>query len=147
LLHTMLLFGAMVICRIPLSAAAWVNRLFVPVYVKYGSPEVPVTIGLLAKTGTTRAARAPYGPSNVQRWPTSTTKVHLWDPIWQRPFSLSILRGECQLGYCPTSWRMRERMRNMQSLWTFCIMDSATSAVSWLGRFPLYLKELHLPRL
>ncbi|KAK4452272.1 hypothetical protein QBC34DRAFT_456276 [Podospora aff. communis PSN243] len=50
LLHTMLLFGAMVICRIPLSAAGWVNRFFVPVYVKYGHPEAHVTLGLLAKT-------------------------------------------------------------------------------------------------
>ena len=50
LLDTMLLFGAMVICRIPLSAAGWANRLFVLVSVKYGHPEAPVTIGLLAKT-------------------------------------------------------------------------------------------------
>ena len=47
LLRTMLLFAAMVTCRIPLSAAAWVNRLFVPVYVQYG--ESFMTLGLLAK--------------------------------------------------------------------------------------------------
>ena len=43
----MLLFAAMVNCRIPLSAAGWVNRLFVPVYVGY-SKEL-ITVGLLAR--------------------------------------------------------------------------------------------------
>lgn len=47
LVRTMLLFAAMVICRIPLSAAGWVNRLFVPVYIQYG--ESLMTLGLLAK--------------------------------------------------------------------------------------------------
>ena len=47
LLRTMLLLAAMVNCRVPLSAAAWVNKLFVPVYVQYG--ESLITIGLLAK--------------------------------------------------------------------------------------------------
>lgn len=47
LLRTMLLFAVIVICRIPLSAAAWVNRLFVPVYVQYG--ESLMTFNLLAK--------------------------------------------------------------------------------------------------
>ncbi|KAL2181161.1 uncharacterized protein P884DRAFT_304022 [Thermothelomyces heterothallicus CBS 202.75] len=32
-LRMMLLFAAMFTCRIPLSAAGWVNRLFVPVRV------------------------------------------------------------------------------------------------------------------
>ncbi|KAL2170811.1 hypothetical protein VTG60DRAFT_4380 [Thermothelomyces hinnuleus] len=48
LLRTMLLFAAMITCRIPLSAAGWVNRLFVPVHVVYG--EALVAIGLLART-------------------------------------------------------------------------------------------------
>jgi len=47
LLRTMLLFAAMVVCRIPLSAAAWVNRLFVPIYVQY--VDLGVTLGLLTK--------------------------------------------------------------------------------------------------
>ncbi|KAI0380793.1 hypothetical protein F5Y04DRAFT_256723 [Hypomontagnella monticulosa] len=47
LLRTMLLFAAMVVCRVPLSAAGWINRLFVPVYVQYG--EVLLTLGLMAK--------------------------------------------------------------------------------------------------
>jgi len=47
LLHTMLLFAAMVNCRIPLSAACWVNRLFVPVCVGY-SKEL-TTVGLIAR--------------------------------------------------------------------------------------------------
>jgi hypothetical protein len=47
LLRTMLLLAAMVNCRVPLSATAWVNKLFVPVYVQYG--ESLITIGLLAK--------------------------------------------------------------------------------------------------
>ncbi|AEO58195.1 hypothetical protein MYCTH_2305390 [Thermothelomyces thermophilus ATCC 42464] len=33
LLRMMLLFAAMITCCIPLSAAGWVNRLFVPVRV------------------------------------------------------------------------------------------------------------------
>ena len=47
LLRTMLLFAAMVIYRIPFSAAQWVNRLFVPVCVRYG--ESVQTLGSLAK--------------------------------------------------------------------------------------------------
>ena len=47
LLCTTLLFAAMVICRTPLSAAQWVNQLFVPVYVQYG--ESVQTLGSLAK--------------------------------------------------------------------------------------------------
>ena len=47
LLRTTLLFAAMVICRTPLSAAQWVNRLFVPVYVLSG--ELFQTLGSLAK--------------------------------------------------------------------------------------------------
>ncbi len=51
LLRTMLLFAAMIACRIPLSAAGWVNRLFVPVYVRYGERQsLAVVSGLLAKT-------------------------------------------------------------------------------------------------
>ncbi|KAG7285927.1 hypothetical protein NEMBOFW57_008223, partial [Staphylotrichum longicolle] len=34
LLRTMLLLAAMIVCRLPLSAASWVNRLFVPIYVR-----------------------------------------------------------------------------------------------------------------
>ena len=49
LLRTMLLFAAMIVCRIPLSAAGWVNRLFVPVYVTYGEALL-TTVGLLAKS-------------------------------------------------------------------------------------------------
>jgi hypothetical protein len=47
LLRTMLLFGPMVICRIPLSAATRVNRLFVLAYIQYG--ESLTAFGLLAK--------------------------------------------------------------------------------------------------
>lgn len=47
LLRTMLLFAAMITCRIPLSAAAWVDRMFVPVYVQYGDDLM--VLGLLAK--------------------------------------------------------------------------------------------------
>lgn len=47
LLRTMLLFATMIICRIPLSAAAWVDHLFVPVYVQYG--DSLMTLGLLAR--------------------------------------------------------------------------------------------------
>ncbi|KAH7371669.1 hypothetical protein BKA66DRAFT_469263 [Pyrenochaeta sp. MPI-SDFR-AT-0127] len=54
LLRTMLLLAAMVNCRVPLSAAAWINKLFVPVYVQYD--EILMTIGLLAKH-----ARQPEG--------------------------------------------------------------------------------------
>jgi hypothetical protein len=51
LLRTMLLFAAMIVCRIPLSAAGWVNRLFVPVYVRYGKDQgLIVAPGLLART-------------------------------------------------------------------------------------------------
>jgi hypothetical protein len=47
LLRTMLLLAGMVICHIPFSAAQWVNRLFVPVCVRYGEPVL--TLDLLAK--------------------------------------------------------------------------------------------------
>ena len=47
LLCTMLLLAGMVICRIPFSAAQWVNRLFVPVCVRY--EESVLTLDLLAK--------------------------------------------------------------------------------------------------
>jgi hypothetical protein len=47
LLRTMLLLAAMINCRVPLSAAAWVNKLFVPVYIHHGSHLM--TFGLLAK--------------------------------------------------------------------------------------------------
>ena len=45
--RTMLLLAAMVNCRIPLSAAAWVNQRFVPVYCQFG--ELMVAPVLLAK--------------------------------------------------------------------------------------------------
>ncbi|CAI9632828.1 unnamed protein product [Alternaria burnsii] len=47
LLRTMLLLAAMVNCRVPLSAAAWVNKLFVPVYIHHG--KFLLSAGLLAK--------------------------------------------------------------------------------------------------
>ena len=47
LLWTMLLLAGMVNCRIPLSAAAWVNKLFVPVYIRHN--EDLLSVGLLAK--------------------------------------------------------------------------------------------------
>jgi hypothetical protein len=47
LLRTMVLLAAMINCRIPLSAAAWINKLFVPVYIQHG--EWLVSFGLLAK--------------------------------------------------------------------------------------------------
>jgi hypothetical protein len=47
LLRTMLLLAAMINCRVPLSAAAWVNKLFVPVYIHHGTHLM--TYGLLAK--------------------------------------------------------------------------------------------------
>ena len=47
LLCTMLLLAGMVNCRIPLSAAAWVNKLFVPVFIRHH--ETFVSVGLLAK--------------------------------------------------------------------------------------------------
>ena len=52
LLRTMLLLAAMITCRIPLSAAEWVNRLFVPIYAQYGHAQYGgtfTTLGLLAK--------------------------------------------------------------------------------------------------
>lgn len=55
LLRTMLLMGAMVICRLPLSAAPWVNRLFVPVYVQYG--DSLMTLGLLSRSHRQRGSR------------------------------------------------------------------------------------------
>jgi hypothetical protein len=53
-LRAVLLLAAMVNCRIPLSAAAWVNKRFVPVYIRHG--ELLVSVGLLAKH-----ARQPKG--------------------------------------------------------------------------------------
>ncbi|KAI4611615.1 uncharacterized protein J4E87_010465 [Alternaria ethzedia] len=47
LLRTVLLLAAMVNCRIPLSAAAWVNKLFVPIYIHHS--EDLLSVGLLAK--------------------------------------------------------------------------------------------------
>ncbi|CAN9224465.1 unnamed protein product [Alternaria alternata] len=47
LLRTVLLLAAMVNCRVPLSAAAWVNKLFVPVYIHHG--KFLLSVGLLAK--------------------------------------------------------------------------------------------------
>jgi hypothetical protein len=47
LLYAMLLLTAMINCRVPLSAAAWVNKLFAPVQIHYG--DTFVAIGLLAK--------------------------------------------------------------------------------------------------
>ncbi|KAI4941192.1 hypothetical protein J4E91_010882 [Alternaria rosae] len=47
LLRTVLLLAAMVNCRIPLSATAWVNKLFVPVYIRHN--ENLLSVGLLAK--------------------------------------------------------------------------------------------------
>ena len=47
LLHAMLLLAGMVNCRIPLSAAAWVNKLFVPMYIHHS--EALLSVGLLAK--------------------------------------------------------------------------------------------------
>ena len=47
LLHTMLLLAGMVNCRIPLSADAWVNKLFVPVHIR--TKEDILSVGLLAK--------------------------------------------------------------------------------------------------
>jgi len=47
LLRTVFLLAAMVNCRVPLSAAAWVNKLFVPVYIRHG--KFLLSAGLLAK--------------------------------------------------------------------------------------------------
>ena len=47
LLHTVLLLAGMVNCRIPLSAAAWVNKLFIPVYIRHN--EDLLSVGLFAK--------------------------------------------------------------------------------------------------
>lgn len=47
LLRTVFLLAAMVNCRVPLSAAAWVNKLFVPVYIHHG--KFLLSAGLLAK--------------------------------------------------------------------------------------------------
>jgi len=47
LLRTMLLLAGMVNCRIPLSAVAWVNKLFVPVHIRHS--EDLLAVGLLAK--------------------------------------------------------------------------------------------------
>ena len=50
LLRTMLLMVAMITCGIPLSAAAWVNQLFVPAFVQYGNSEKGFhVLGLLSK--------------------------------------------------------------------------------------------------
>jgi hypothetical protein len=59
-LRTMALLAAVVTCRIPLSAAAWVNRYFVPVYVQYG--EQLMTFRLLA-----RLARQDEGERSQER--------------------------------------------------------------------------------
>ena len=47
LLHTVLLLAGMLNCRIPLSATAWVNKLFVPVYIHHNDDLL--SVGLLAK--------------------------------------------------------------------------------------------------
>lgn len=78
LLHSMLLLAAMVNCRIPLSAAGWVNKLFVPVMIRFGKKEEGTgfpTIGLLSKH-----ARQPKSQQH-QPIPYLSVGQHLPPPI------------------------------------------------------------------
>ncbi|KAI4642646.1 uncharacterized protein J4E78_010119 [Alternaria triticimaculans] len=47
LLRSIILLAGMVNCRIPLSAIAWINKLFVPVYIRHS--EELLSVGFLAK--------------------------------------------------------------------------------------------------
>lgn len=64
LLQTMLLLSAMIGCGIGLSADAWTNRRFVPVYVGFGDD---VALGLLARHARPGDASAPQDMLSVGR--------------------------------------------------------------------------------
>jgi hypothetical protein len=69
----MLLLAAMVNCRVPLSAAAWVNKLFVPVYIRHG--EFLISFGLLSKARTSTQKPEATTSSPSMHWPApSITK-------------------------------------------------------------------------
>jgi hypothetical protein len=68
----------MINCRVPLSAAAWVNKLFVPVYIHHG--ELLLSYGLLAKH-----ARRPRDQRQTDL-SLLCFGQHLWSPGENRSF-------------------------------------------------------------
>jgi hypothetical protein len=96
LLRTMLLLAAMINCRVPLSAAAWVNKLFVPVYIHHGT--YLLTFGLPAKharkSPTERRQPQPllcvgqHYPSAESRNMSFGKDLFLVDPVSKVPIGL-----------------------------------------------------------
>ena len=84
LLCTMLLLAGMVICRIPFSAAQWVNRLFVPVCVRYGESVLILTY-LLRMLGKRR------------QFATNLTKCAVWVSICHMNQERHLVRNSARI--------------------------------------------------